>query len=216
MQFLDIDQNTDSWFELRAGKLTGSKFGTIMANFGKAFGEPAKKYAANIALEQITGKAISSDYSNAYMERGHEQEPLARMRYEEQFFCTVDNGGFFDCGDTGVSPDGLVGNDGVIEIKSVIPSVHYSSIKRQSFDPAYKWQLIGNLKSTERDWIDFVSYCADFPEDKQLFVFRLNKDHYQKEFDDLAARTAEFIKLISDTKQAILNNEYQLSSEGQL
>jgi len=216
MKFLDVPQNEDRWFELRAGKLTGSKFGTIMANNGKAFGEPAKKYAANIALEQITGRAISSDYSNAHMERGHEQEPLARMRYEEQFFCEVTNGGFFDCGDTGVSPDGLVGDDGVIEIKSVIPSVHYASIKRQSFDPAYKWQLIGNLKSTQRDWIDFVSYCADYPEDKQLFVFRLNKEHYKKEFEEMAVRTAEFIQLVSDTKEAILNNDYQLASKGKL
>lgn len=213
MEFLDVEQNSDFWFELRAAKLTGSKFGTIMANNGKAFGEPAKKYAANIALEQITGKAISSDYSNAHMERGHEQEPLARMRYEEEFFCEVTNGGFFDCGDTGVSPDGLVGDDGLIEIKSVIPSVHYASIKRQSFDPAYRWQLIGNLKSTEREWIDFVSYCADYPYDKQLFVFRLNKEHYKKEFEQMAIRTALFLKLVSDTKDAILNNEYQLSSK---
>lgn len=216
MEFLDVEQNSDEWFEMRAGKLTGSKFGTIMANDGKAFGEPAKKYAANIALEQITGKAISSDYSNDHMQRGHDQEPLARMKYEEQFFCTVDNGGFFDCGDTGVSPDGLVGEDGLIEIKSVIPSVHYASIKRQSFDPAYRWQLIGNLKSTERDWIDFVSYCADYPEDKQLFVFRLHKDHYKAEFEKMSIRTALFIKLVKETKESILTNQYQLASKDQL
>ena len=67
MIFHDVEQNTDEWFALRAGMLTGSGFGKIMANYGKAFGDPAKKYAANIAIEQITGTPISSDYSNAFL-----------------------------------------------------------------------------------------------------------------------------------------------------
>ena len=73
-KFIDVNQNTDEWFQMRCGKLTSSKLGTIMANFGKAFGDPAKKYAVNIAIEQITGSPISSDYTNADMQRGHDQE----------------------------------------------------------------------------------------------------------------------------------------------
>ena len=94
-KFVDVEQNSDEWFSLRGGKLTSSKLGTIMANYGKAFGEPAKKYAVNIAIEQITGNPISSDYSNDHMERGHEQEPVARMLYEQETFCNVTNGGFW-------------------------------------------------------------------------------------------------------------------------
>ena len=93
-EFHDVDQNTDEWFAMRAGLLTSSKLGTIMANYGKAFGEPAKKYAVNIAIEQITSKPIASSYSNEHMERGHEQEPIARMLYEEETFSEVSNGGF--------------------------------------------------------------------------------------------------------------------------
>ena len=144
-----------------------------MANYGKAFGDPAKKYAVNIAIEQITGNPIASTFTNDHMERGHEQEPIARMLYEDENFIKVTNGGFFGSDFIGCSPDGLVGDDGVIEIKSVIAPVHYANIKRQNVDPAYKWQCVGNVKFTGRDWIDFVSYCADFPEDKQLFVKRL-------------------------------------------
>ena len=123
MIFHDINQNTDEWHQLRAGKITSSALSKAMANFGKAFGEPAKKYAVSIAVEQLTGVPISSDYTNDHMARGHDEEPIARMLYEQEYFCEVSNGGFFDLGDIGCSPDGLVYDDGVIEIKSAIPSI---------------------------------------------------------------------------------------------
>jgi len=209
-KFYDVEQNSDEWFQHRAGKLTSSNLGKVMANLGKAFGDPAKKYAVQIAIEQITGNPVSSSYSNEHMERGHEQEPIARMLYEQENFCDVTNGGFFES-DTkfvGCSPDGLVGDDGVIEIKSVISSVHFANVKRQSFDPAYKWQFIGNLKFTERNWIDFVSYCEDFPEGKRLYTFRLNKEDYQKEFKQIDDRVDEFERLVYTTKKEILETNY--------
>lgn len=208
LEFKDVNQNTDEWFELRAGKLTSSKLGTIMANFGKAFGEPAKKYAVNIAIEQITGEPISSDYSNEHMERGHEQEPLARMLYEQETFCDVTNGGFWEGDFIGCSPDGMVGNNGCIEIKSVIPHVHFANIKRQTVDPAYKWQCIGNLMLTDSDWLDFISYCDTFPEDKKLYTYRLKKEAYQEEFKMLLSRINDFEKLVNETKETILNSSY--------
>ncbi len=207
-KFHDIAQNTDEWFSMRAGRLTSSKLGVIMANYGKAFGEPAKKYAVNIAIEQITGEPIPSTYSNSHMERGHEQEPVARMLYEEESFCDVSNGGFFGSEFIGCSPDGLVYDAGVIEIKSVIASVHYANLKRKGVDPAYKWQCIGNLKFTDRDWIDFVSYCEEFPEGKQLFIWRLNKDELAEEFKMIDARVAEFEKLVIETKKQIIESNY--------
>jgi len=213
MIFHDVEQNTDEWFLLRAGMLTGSGFGKIMANYGKAFGDPAKKYAVNIAIEQITGTPISSDYSNAHMERGHEQEPIARMRYEDEFFCDVTNGGFFESGLVGVSPDGLVGDEGVIEIKSVVPNIHYANLRRQSFDPAYKWQLVGNLLYTEREWMDFISFCADFPEDKRLFTCRLHAKHFSDEFKMLKTRISEFFDLVNQTRRDIQTKNYHITAK---
>jgi hypothetical protein len=206
-EFINVEQNTDEWYALRAGKLTSSNLSKVMANLGKAFGEPAKKYAVNIAIEQITGNPISSNYSNDHMERGHEQEPIARNLYEQELFCEVTNGGFFDGGFIGCSPDGLL-EDGVIEIKSVIPSVHFANIKRGSVDPAYKWQCIGNLQYTGREWLDFISFCADFPEDKQLFTHRLYSEKLTEEFKILNDRTHEFESLVNDTKQLILKSNY--------
>ena len=114
MQWHDVEQNGDDWFTLRIGKPTCSKFGCFMANDGKAFGDPAKDYALQIALEIVNGTKSEISFSNEHTERGHEQEPIARMLYEEEYFIDVGNGGFFDWGTHGDSPDGLVGADGVI------------------------------------------------------------------------------------------------------
>lgn len=206
--FHDVEQNTDEWFDMRGGLLTSSKLGVIMAGFGKAFGEPAKKYAVNIAVEQITGKAIASGYQNEHMQRGHDQEPLARELYEATTFQEVTNGGFFASDFIGCSPDGLVGEPGAIEIKSVIPTTHFANIKRGGLDPAYKWQCYGNLLFTGRDWLDFISYCQDFPEGKQLFTHRIRKEDCQKEFEQIEQRVLEFEVLVNQTKQTILESNY--------
>ena len=205
-KFYVLEQNSTEWFDLRAGKLTSTKPPTIMANLGKAFGEPAKKYAVNVAIEQITGKPIPSDYSNAHMERGHEQEPIARALYEDMMFCQVSNGGFFDLGNIGCSPDGLVDDDGVIEIKSVIAHVHFASLKRNKVDPAYYWQCVGNLKFTGRKWLDFISYSAEFPESKQLFVHRIYASDLENEFKSIDERVSQFMELVESCK-LIINKE---------
>lgn len=204
-EFHDIEQNSDEWFQLRSGKLTSSKLGIVMANFGKAFGEPAKKYAVNIAIEQVRGEPISEGFSNAHTERGHQQEPIARMLYEDETFCEVSNGGFFDLGFAGCSPDGLVYDNGVIEIKSVITNVHFANVKRGNIDPAYYWQCVGNLKFTGRKWLDFISYCSEFPEGKQLFVHRIHADNLQSEFAKIDERVGEFELLVNECREVVEN-----------
>ena len=199
----DIEQNTEVWQALRTGKATASNFGCFMANEGKAFGDPAKKYALQIALEIANGRKAEFSFSNDHTERGHEQEPIARMLYEEENFIDVRNGGFFDHETYGDSPDGLVGDDGVLEIKSVTAAVHYATLRRESFDPAYRWQLIGHLDCTGRDWVDFASYCSEFPEASQLIVYRLYRRDFTDEIERLRARRAEFLTLVQQTLDSI-------------
>ncbi|HBR5676005.1 TPA: YqaJ viral recombinase family protein [Klebsiella pneumoniae] len=203
----DVEQNGEEWDALRLGKATASNFGLIMANDGKAFGEPAKRYALQLALEQIKGCKSEFGFTNDHMERGHEQEPIARMLYEEMNFVDVDNGGFFDHETYGDSPDGLVGHDGLVEIKSVIAATHYATLTRGAFDPAYRWQLIGHLDCSGRDWVDFISYCSDFPDGKQLIVYRLTVAECQSEIARLRARRNEFLSLVAETKRMILEIE---------
>jgi len=213
MQWHDVDQNGDEWFLLRAGKITASSLNKVMANYGKAFGEPAKKYAVDIAVQQLSGSTSGGGYSNEHMLRGHEEEPLARMAYESEYFCDVTNGGFFEDGDTGTSPDGLVYDDGMIEIKSAIPSVHYARIAKQSYDAAYKWQLVGHLKTSGREWVDFISYCSSFPEDKKLYVHRSYRDDFKDEFAMVDKRLDEFRVLLGETRNISLNNSYSIIKE---
>jgi hypothetical protein len=211
--FIDVQQNSEEWDLLRVGKITSSNLGIVMANYGKAFGDPAKKYAVEIALEQITGIPAGGGYSNGHMDRGHEDEPVARMLYEEQYFCDVTNGGFYDLGDYGCSPDGHVNHNGLVEIKSALPHIHYERIRKQSCNSAtYRWQMIGNLKAADKEWIDFISYCGSFPEDKRLYVIRHKAEDFANEFKMIDERLGQFRELIAEAKRTILNSEYFLTT----
>lgn len=208
MQWFNTDQNTEEWLNIRAGKVTGSKFGTFMANDPGGFGDPAKRYAVQKAIERITGRRIVEGFSNEHTERGHEQEPIAKRLYEDRYFVDVLPGGFFDCGDYAASPDGLIGEDGLIEIKSVIAPIHYATLKRGAFDPTYTWQIAGHLDCSGREYCDFVSYCAEFPEGKDLFVHRIYRKDFQEKIDRLRDRRAKFLDYIKQIERDIINYEY--------
>jgi hypothetical protein len=208
MVWIDIDQVRDEekWLNLRIGKIGGSSIGKIMANDGKAFGAPAHDVALKIALEKIKGQREESGFQNEHTERGKAQEPIARMLYEEKTFCKVTNGGFYDVSEyVGVSPDGLVGDEGIVEIKSVIAKQHFPTIKRGSFDPTYKWQLYFNLMCSGRVWIDYIEYCSEFPSGKQLFIDRVYAKDCESFFHQINARLNEFKGLIL-SKIELINN----------
>lgn len=198
MKWHDVEQNSPEWDELKLGKASSSSNAKFMAHYGKDFGDPAHRYALQLALERITGRKAEHSFKNDDMERGHEQEPIARMLYEEQHFVDVSNGGFFDWGWHGGSPDGLVGTDGVLEIKSVQAHVHEATINRGAPDPAYKWQLVGHLDTTGRDWVDYVSFCADYPDWNQLAVYRIHRDEVRDELTQLAVRRVLFLDLVQE------------------
>lgn len=206
--WIDVEQNTEMWESLRLGKATCSQFPTVMANNPGAFGDPAKRYALQIALEIITGRKAGVAFSNDHTDRGHAEEPVAKMLYEEENFVDVQRGGFFDCGLYGDSPDGLVGDDGVIEIKSVIAPTHYATLRRGTFDPAYRWQLVGHLDCSGRQWVDFISYCSDFPVGQQLIQHRLHRSDCAADLAALSARRDAFLRLVDETTETIRRGAY--------
>ena len=195
--WVDVQQNTDEWFNLRLGRITSSNFAKIMANEGKAFGEPAKEYAEKIALEFVTNKRDeTANFSNSYMDRGHELEPVAIELYEIETFNEVTNGGFNYLGNIGDSPDGNVGEGGCIEVKSVIPKTQWKRLKKGGIDLAYKYQIQGHIWLGQKVWCDFVSYCPEMPQGKQLYIFRVDRD------EEMIERMKSRIELFKKEVQA--------------
>jgi hypothetical protein len=195
--WIDVEQNTDEWFDLRIGLITSSNFDKIMSNEGKAFGNPAKEYAQKIALEIVTGERDESgSYKNSYMERGHEFEPVAVGEYERETFRTVTNGGFNKEDYYGDSPDGNIGSDGCLEIKSVIPNTQWKRLKLGGIDGSYKWQICGHIWLGNKQYCDFVSYCPEMNEEKRLYIHTVERDDDM--IDRLLERLAEFRELVEE------------------
>lgn len=208
-RWISVDQRTDEWFKLRGGKVTGSAWSKIMAHCDKDkifFGKPALALAEKIAEERRTGKPILEDgFANASMTNGILLEPTAIKRYEEEKFVEVSDGGFFNCGLHGSSPDGLIYQEGILEVKVGIESVHRKRMDRGSIDPAYKWQTAaelrdGNLCNSSVKWLDFVSYCHELEPDENILIFRMKTT--DQNFIDMTKkmekRLVEFEKVVQD------------------
>lgn len=176
--WIDVQQNTDEWMLLRTGRLTSSNFAKIMANEGKSFGEPAIKLAEQIAAEIVTGTKEDNGYSNKFMEDGLLYESVAVEKYEAETFNKVKNGGFnlSNCERFGDSPDGNIGKDGCVEVKTVIRNTQFKRLKKGGYDSVYKWQIVGHLWLGNKQWCDFISFCPTLNEEKQLYIFRIERD----------------------------------------
>ena len=202
-QWIDIDQNTPEWMALRVGRVGGSSIACIMAHYGNELGEPAKRLALRIALEQLDGIDRSDDYTNKHFDRGHAEEPDAIELYEKTFFCTVDKGGYFTEGTLlGISPDGRVFDDGLVEVKSRIYPVFKEARLRGSYDPSDKWQCFLNLKVSGRKWLDYIEYCSKWLNGPSLLTTRIYAADLTKEFEQIDSRLSEFALLVRAEKEA--------------
>lgn len=191
-----LEQRTDEWFAERLGIVTASKFDTIMANFGKAFGNPAHEHAMRLALERVTGQQMQDGITTQYMAQGIENEHIARELYCEQHNQIVKEVGFRHNGYIGGSADGLLElENGIIEIKCVKFTTHFNRMISGGYNTAYRWQIAGYMMIYDRDFCDFVQYCADFPEDKCMYVHRVHRD--KEDELKLITRLEEFERLVS-------------------
>lgn len=164
--------------QLRMGRITASNFAAIMANMAKPgapFGNPALQYAMRVAIEGKTQRVIET-FTNDYMEKGKLLEDDAREAYKAMNFVEVLPGDFAEDDGYGASSDGQVEGGGLIEIKCVKYSTHFERLVKGGYDTAYQWQIRGNLWLYDQPWCDFVSYCPDFPINKQLYVYRVERD----------------------------------------
>jgi len=127
------------------------------------------------------------------MERGIELEAEAREMYSNLTFTEVTNGGFMEFGRFGSSSDGLA-REGMIEIKCPKFTTHFERIIKGGYDLKYQWQIRGQMYIYDRPWCDFVSYCPDLPADKQLYVYRVERD--LKDEKIMIDRLNDFISVV--------------------
>lgn len=179
MIFCEAEQGTDEWLLDRLGVPTASQFGNIITATGKP-STSAPVYMYQLLADFKVGRPVDQFPPNFWMKRGTELEPDAREVYEFITDHEVEQTGFILRDDrmVGCSPDGLVGDSGMLEIKSPKASTHIGYILGGKCPPAYWQQVQGQMWIAEREWCDFMSYHPDMP----VFKIRINRDD---EFIDL-------------------------------
>lgn len=173
-----IEQGTPEWHQLRLGKVTASRVADIIATTRTGPSASRQNYLIELALQRSTGN-IEPSYTNAAMEWGTQTEPQARAAYEVETGNFVDQVAFIDHPTIawfGCSPDGLVGDDGLIEIKCPNSATHWEYFKAKKPPQKYVIQMQTQLAVTGRKWCDFVSFDPRMPERSQLLVVRVDRD----------------------------------------
>jgi putative phage-type endonuclease len=173
-----IEQGSPEWLAIRLGKVTASRITDVLAK-GKS-GEAATRedYRTELVVQRLTNEPGES-FANAAMEWGVMQEPMARIGYEAQANVFVEQVAFVDHPTIewfGCSPDGLVGETGLLEIKCPNSKTHIKYLLAGKPPAKYVPQMQCQMAVTGREWCDFVSYDPRLPEDLQLFVVRLERD----------------------------------------
>lgn len=166
------EQGTDEWRQMRAGIPTASEFATVLAK-GRGGGESKTRrtYLLKLAGERLTGEPAES-YSNGHMERGKAMEAEARDAYAFMRDADYEQVGFIRNGNAGCSPDGLIGDDGMVEIKTKLPHLQLEVLLANELPAEHVAQCQGALWIAEREWLDFVSYWPRLP----LFTVRVQRD----------------------------------------
>lgn len=177
---LDVVQGSPEWRAARLGYATASQMDSIMAK-GRSGAPSATRanYIAQLVIERLTGEPTES-YTNAAMDRGTELEPEARAAYEFQVGGSVVATGFHahpSIACSGASPDGLIGNDGLIEIKCPNSATHLATLRGAEIARGYLLQMQWQMACTGRQWCDFVSYDPRFPFHLRLHIRRVPRDN---------------------------------------
>ena len=175
-EYLNIEQGTDAWKQIRSGKVTATMISNVLMKPETA---GFRDYQAQLVAEILTGKPQGSDYTNVHLQYGTETEPLARSAYEAETGFSVDEVGLCihpTIERAGASPDGLVGNSGLTEIKCPKVATHLAYLIAGVVPAGYKNQMMWQMACTGRDWCDFVSFRPDLPENLQLFIVRFKRD----------------------------------------
>jgi len=192
-----IEQGSKEWLELRLGKVTASRIADVLAKGKSGEALTREDYRYELVVQRLTGEPGES-FTNAAMEWGTATEPQARIVYEAEMGLFVEQVPFvlhptiewFGC-----SPDGLVGENGLLEIKCPSSKNHIKYLNAGKPPAKYVPQMQCQMAVTGRQWCDFVSFDPRLPKDLQMFVVRLDRDE-----DYIKSMEAEVVKFLSEVE----------------
>lgn len=202
-----IEQGTPEWFAARIGRVTASRVADVAAKTKTGWGASRANYMAQLIAERLTGKPAES-YTNSAMQWGVDTEAAARAAYQFETTTLVAPAGFIPhpaIAMSGASPDGLVGEHGLVEIKCPNTATHIDTLLGQAAPSKYVTQMQWQMACTDRKWCDFVSFDPRMPESMSLFIKRVERN------DAFIAETASLIQDFLaelDAKLAALASRY--------
>ncbi len=194
VEIYTFPQLSPEWFQVKLGIVSAGSFSKVLA---KGQGKVRNGYLLKLAAEILTGERRDT-YQDQDMIRGTKQEPQAREEYEFVTGSSVDQIGFALRGRIGCSPDGLVGSEGGIEIKSVIPEVQIETVLANRVPPSHKAQIQGNMFVLDLAWMAFVSYSPLIKNKNYIFIKRMFRDE-----EYIADLQVELIKFLRDLDELI-------------
>ena len=209
--FLQVEQGTPEWLMARVGCVTASRVKDVVAKLKNGKDSAARhNYKMEVLTEILTGRAAEHYVSQA-MDFGLENEPLARTQYEIEKNVEVEKVGFVlhpTIKRSGSSPDGLVGDDGLVEFKCPNTSTHLDYLIDGVMPEGYIPQMMWQMACTGRSWCDFVSYDPRLPQEFGLFVIRLARD--EKIIAEMEAEVQKFINEVGEMCQKLQAHKGQV------
>ena len=207
-----MEQRSPEWFAARLGKVTASRVADVIAKTKSGYSASRANYMAELVCERLTGK--SGDYfQNAAMVWGTETEPMARSAYEAHSGNLVTETGLVlhaSITNAAASPDGMIDEDGLVEIKCPNTSTHIDTLLDEKVPSKYVTQIMWQMACTGRQWCDFVSYDPRMPEHMHIFVKRIERD--DNIIVELEREVEKFLSEL-DEKIATLAKLYEKEAE---
>jgi len=205
-----MEQQTEQWHSARLGKVTASRMSDLMARTKTGYGASRANYMTELVLERLTGRRAEG-YTNAAMQWGIDTEADAKAAYEFRANAEIVSVGFIDhplIDMTGASPDGLIGEDGLIEIKCPNSATHIEYLLTGMVPKKYELQMQWQMACTGRQWCDFVSYDPRLPPNLSMLLKKIDRDDdliammeiEVREFLDEVDRTVELLNKIGAQK----------------
>jgi putative phage-type endonuclease len=196
----DLVQGSEEWLRARCGLVTASRVADVIAKTKSGWGASRANYMAELIAERLTGQPAER-FTNAAMQWGTDTEPQARAAYEFFMDATVAQVGLVKhptIAESAASPDGLVGDDGLLEAKCPNTSTHIDTLLNGAVPSKYMTQMQWQLACTGRQWCDFVSFDPRLPGDLSMFCRRVHRDdariaELEKDVADFLAELAEKI-----------------------